>query len=122
MESLASEVEKGFFAAWFLCYLLSQSFKKYIIYLFMRLHWVSVVARGIFHLRRGTWDLQLWQENSQLWPGTRDRTPVSCIGRWILNHWTTRDVLNFYWVTNMLNSEVIQMDKIHSLLSRNSAQ
>ena len=25
---------------------------------------------------------------------TRDRTPVSCTGRWILNHWTTRDALD----------------------------
>ena len=23
---------------------------------------------------------------------TRDRTLVPCIGRWILNHWTTREV------------------------------
>ena len=26
-------------------------------------------------------------------PWTRDRTHVSCIGREILNHWTTREVL-----------------------------
>ena len=24
----------------------------------------------------------------------RDRTHVPCIGRWILNHWTAREVLN----------------------------
>ena len=24
---------------------------------------------------------------------TRDRTGVPCIGKWILNHWTTREVL-----------------------------
>ena len=23
---------------------------------------------------------------------TRDLTPITCIGRWILNHWTTREV------------------------------
>ena len=25
-------------------------------------------------------------------PWTRDRTLISCIGRWLLNHWTTREV------------------------------
>ena len=25
---------------------------------------------------------------------TRDQTPVSCVGRWVLNHWTTREVLD----------------------------
>ena len=34
-------------------------------------------------LPHGMWDL------SSL---TRDRTHVPCIGRWILNHWTTREV------------------------------
>jgi len=27
-------------------------------------------------------------------PGTRDQTHVLCFGRWILNHWTTREVLS----------------------------
>ena len=26
---------------------------------------------------------------------TRDGTHVLCIGRWILNHWSTREVLNY---------------------------
>ena len=34
-------------------------------------------------LPRGMWDLS---------SPTRDRTHVPCIGRWILNHWTTREV------------------------------
>ena len=54
--------------------------------------------------------------------GTRDQTHVPCMGRWILNHWTTREILSFYWVTNMLNSEAIQKSKIHCLLSRISAE
>ena len=33
---------------------------------------------------QGMWDL------SSL---TRDRTHILCIARWILNHWTTREVL-----------------------------
>ena len=37
-------------------------------------------------LPRGTWD------PSSL---TRDRTCVPCIGRQILNHWTTREIRNF---------------------------
>ena len=28
---------------------------------------------------------------------TRDRTHVSCIGRWILNHWTFREVLSLWF-------------------------
>ena len=31
----------------------------------------------------------LWHVGSSL---TRDQTPVPCIGRWILNHWTIRTV------------------------------
>ena len=31
---------------------------------------------------------------------TRDRTCFSCIGRWILNHWTTREVLFFHSYPN----------------------
>ena len=27
---------------------------------------------------------------------TRDRTHVPCLGRWILNHWTTREVLHIF--------------------------
>ena len=28
----------------------------------------------------------------------RDRTQVPCIGRWVLNHWTTREVLCLLWL------------------------
>ena len=42
----------------------------------------SVVCSTWAQLPRGTWDL------SSL---SRDQTQVSCIGRWILNHWTTRE-------------------------------
>ena len=47
---------------------------------------------------------------TQLWPmgpvapwhvgssWTRDRTHVPCIGRRILNHWTTREVLTFHFL------------------------
>ena len=28
---------------------------------------------------------------------TRDLTRVSCIGRWILNHWTTMEAMLFFW-------------------------
>ena len=31
-------------------------------------------------------------------PQTRNRTCVSCIGRWIFNHWTTReDPIHYFW-------------------------
>ena len=46
-------------------------------------HWASVVVvHGL--------QLPLWHMESS-W--TRGRTHVPCIGRWILNHWTTREVL-----------------------------
>ena len=47
-----------------------------------------------------------WQvESSQ----TRDQTHISCIGRWILNHWTTRKVPptnfdKFYFHLNLVQS------------------
>ena len=62
----------------------------------------------LFSLR---WFLLLWNTDSRaraqfLWhmgldalrhegsSQTRDQTPLSCIGRWVLNHWTTREVLD----------------------------
>ena len=33
---------------------------------------------------------------------TRDRTYVPCIGRWILNHWTIREVIVFFNVCSRL--------------------
>ena len=67
----------------------------------------------------GMWAQQLWLVGSraraqQLWSmglvapwhvgssGNRDRTRVPCIGRWILNHCTTREVpLSFYFIQNI---------------------
>ena len=68
--------------------------------------WVSVVARGIFVASCGVFPgstLQLWCTGSRardsvvasMWDIsslTRDRTSVPCVARWILNHWTTREV------------------------------
>ena len=37
----------------------------------------------------------MWNSGSGMWDlssPTRDRTHVPCFGRWILNHWTTREV------------------------------
>ena len=39
---------------------------------------------------------------------TRDRTRVPCIGRWILDHWTTREVPG--WVTLQLQFTVLKDD------------
>ena len=41
----------------------------------------SCIVRA--QLPRGVWDLST---------PTRDQTHIPCIGRWILNHWTTREV------------------------------
>ena len=54
----------------------------------------------------GAWAQQFWcmgldalQRVESSW--TRDQTPVPCIGRWILYHWTTREVLHviLFWQT-----------------------
>ena len=42
-----------------------------------------LVMQGFLQLPRAKWDL-----NSS----TKDRTCIPCIGRLILNHWTTREV------------------------------
>ena len=47
-------------------------------------HRIIAVCMGL--AAHGMWDLS-W---------TRDGTCVPCVGRWILNHWTTRDVPPFY--------------------------
>ena len=39
------------------------------------------------YLPHGMWDLC---------SPTRDRTRIPCIGRWILCHWTTREVLGIF--------------------------
>ena len=70
--------------------------------LFIWLHWVLVAAHGIFHCGMRAWQAcGMWDFSSL----TRDWTRTPCIGRQILNHWTTREVavavldgglLNFY--------------------------
>ena len=35
--------------------------------------------------------------------GTRDQTHVSCIGRWMLNHWATREVLSMIFLIEHCN-------------------
>ena len=49
--------------------------------IFLGLCWVFVVAHGIL-VPRGSWDLS---------SRTRNLTRVPCIGRWILNHWPTKE-------------------------------
>ena len=38
----------------------------------------------------------------------RDRTCVPCIGRWILNHWTTKEVLEFSPFLRLVNIPLYQ--------------
>ena len=66
-----------------ICTLPSFLFIKENIYLFIWLHWVFVVACGIF--RCGMWDLVLW-------PGTKPVPPALEV--WSLNNWTAREVFN----------------------------
>ena len=46
----------------------------------------------------------MWYLSSQ----TRDRTNVSCIARWILNHWTTRKVPELEILSEGLKKPQIQ--------------
>ena len=57
------------------------SLKKKKNYLFIWLHWVLLVAHGIFS--RGMWDLVPW-------PGIEPRP--SALGERSLRHWTTREI------------------------------
>ena len=36
------------------------------------------------------------------WSQTRDQTPAPCIGKWIPNYWTTREVLSFFFKKRFL--------------------
>ena len=42
---------------------------------------------------------------------TRDQTHVPCIGRWILHHWTTRDVFNKYLLSECLKNPLNGMKR-----------
>ena len=44
------------------------------------------------------WLQGMWDLSSQ----TRDQTCVLCIGRWILNHWTTRQVPQTNFLANLI--------------------
>ena len=92
-----------------------------LLFIYFWLHQVLVAAHGIFIETCGIFccgtqaSLQLWragflslvqahklsscgaraQLSSGMWDAsslTRDQTYVLCIGRWILHHWTTREV------------------------------
>ena len=41
--------------------------------------------------------------------GTRDQTPVPCIGRWILNHWTTREGPTVLYLRYRVNAHITIM-------------
>ena len=60
---------------------------------------IAASSLAVQHRLQGVWDKQLWQRglvallnvgSSQ----TRDQTLVPYIGKWIVNHWTTREVLD----------------------------
>ena len=66
--------------------------------------WVLVAAPGISCC--GMWAQQLWRVGLAALPHmgcflSRGAICVSCIGRWIFNHWATREVLS-YGILNIL--------------------
>ena len=56
-------------------------------------HALTLTPSFFFFWLQGMWDL-----SSQ----TRDQTCVLCIGRWILNHWTTRQVPQTNFLANLI--------------------
>ena len=62
-----------------------------------------VVARRLSSF--GTWDpenrLRCSAAYGILIPQARDRTHIHCFGRWIFNHWTTREVLELLFLANI---------------------
>ena len=52
-----------------------------------------VVALGLYAQTRKLWHMGLVAPQHMESSWTRDRTCISCTGRLILNHWTTREVL-----------------------------
>ena len=56
---------------------------------------VSCMASRFFTIwgtTKGGWPTTVWDLSSEI----RDQIHIPCIGRWILNHWTTRKVPNSY--------------------------
>ena len=54
----------------------------------------------------------MWNLSSQ----TRDWTCVPCIARWILSHWTTREVPDF--LLQLLGSKSLRFSKLHFLICK----
>ena len=81
-----------------------------------RLQYCGLQAQELQPVGSRVWARQLWHVSS-LAPchvgssQTRDETHVLCIGRWILNHWTTRESqasnLFFFKFSNHRNTEGI---------------
>ena len=76
------------------------------------------------------WAQESWSTGFWLWCGgssqTRDWTHVPCISRWILNHWTTREVqkVRIYWCfsgESVLNAFCIIGTALNNLMFHQSA-
>lgn len=53
-------------------------------------------CRAWAQLPRGKWDPS---------SPTRDQTHVPCIGSWVLNHWTTREILIYLFLVTQMTQE-----------------
>ena len=62
-------------------------------------------------LLRGTGSVTLWQVDSS-W--TRDQTHAPCIGKWILNHWTTGEILHLFFLVAVLFTMLLVPGVQHS--------
>jgi len=83
-----SELRNFFSLLGFLCF----SFKIFDVERFWSLYWICYNIASIWYFALlGAWGM--WDPSSV----TRDWTHTPCIGRWSLNHWTTKDVLGFFF-------------------------
>ena len=65
------------------------------LFFFSQLCWVFIAMNRLFLLGLAG-SVAPWHVGS--YSPTRDRIPVPCIGRWILNHWATREDPTFaFW-------------------------
>ena len=75
--------------------------KFYLFIYYFWLHWVFIAARGLSLVAASrdsspaawSWHIGLVASQRVGSPWTRDQTRAPCIGRQILNPWTTRDAL-----------------------------
>ena len=87
-------------------------FKKKITYLYLAASGLSCGVTDLHFGTRAYLPRDMWDLSSS----TRDRTWVPCLGKWILNHWTTREV-PLCGLLSMSLCEMLPSTSAHILLA-----